>query len=158
MSELFLGTTVALPAMLSLMNQSKFMTLVGLVVLVAAWFVLRAVAPQSAQWLFAPWRGMTIDHGWWVPAIGGGLLVALEMSYLATVWPRRWRRGDDAVGLGCVSMAAIGVGVVIALLAASVLLQWWAVVNFISFMTMVMALLIMPQYYWAKYKDWRKKE
>jgi hypothetical protein len=144
--------------MLSLVNPSKFMPVVGLVVLVAAWFALRAVTPQSGQWLFAPWRGMTVDHGWWVPAIGGGLLVALEASYLATIWPKRWRRGDDAVGLGCVSMAAIVLGVVIALLAASVLLQWWAIVNFISFTTMVMALLIMPQYYWAKYKDRRQKE
>jgi len=140
------------------MDKSKLLSLVGIAVLIAAWFVLRALLPPSAQWLFAPWRGMTSDHGWWVWAVGGGLLVWLEVTYLLTLYgPWRSRKPDAAVGLGCVLMAAIALGIVIAVLLAAVAFKWWAVVNFICFMTMLMALLILPQYYWAKWQDWRKR-
>jgi len=126
-------------------------------VLVAGWFVLHWYKPEWAMLIIKPWVSARENFGWWVPAVGGGLLAALLASYLWTLRPPRYRRGDDAVGLGCVMMAAWGIAGVLLVLGLAVLLGWYWLINFISFLTMIMALLIMPQYYWAKFKDWRKK-
>ena len=109
------------------------------------------------MWLVWPWMQMRVEHGWWVPAVGGTLWGALLVSFLVTMyWPGRKRYGDEAMALGMVGMAAMFVVLVLMVLLVGVLMRWTGMVNVISFMAMMLALLIMPQYWWAKIQDRRK--
>ena len=136
---------------------STIIRMAAALVLVAAWLVLHWYKPEWAMLLFKPWISARENFGWWVPAVGGGLLAALLANYLWTLHGGKYRRGDDAVGLGCVMFAAWGVGALLLVLGLAVVFGWYGVVNLISFLMMILTLLILPQYYWAKFVDWRKK-
>jgi hypothetical protein len=140
------------------MPSKSTMVRIGLLLALAVgWIILRSVRPEWAGLVLKPWVRLSVDYGWWVPAVGGSLLVALMTSLL---WPfvfKKNRHADDAMGLGCLMITAWGVGAVMLVLVICVTFRVYFVVNVISFVMMAMATLVLPQLAWALITDRSKK-
>lgn len=141
------------------MFDSKIARLALLIAIVGGWFLLRWLKPEWAGSFSGGWKRANTDYGWWLPAVSGGLLLALQSSWLWALYgPRRWRRGDDAVGLGCIWMAAIGLGALLVILLIGVVFRIHMIINLICIPTLILALFFLPQLAWALHGDWRKKK
>ena len=72
------------------MSASRIIRVAIAAVLIGAWLLLRYFQPAWANIIFAPLVNIHTNFGWWGPAVGGGLLAALLISYVFTKKYRLW--------------------------------------------------------------------
>jgi hypothetical protein len=140
-------------------SKSTTMRIGLLLALAVGWIILRSVRPEWAGLALKPWVRLSEDHGWWVPAVGGGLLVTLMTGLLWPLLFKKNRHPEDAMGLGCLMIAAWGVGAVMLALVICVTFRVYFLVNAISFVMMTMAALVLPQLIWALITNrWKRRQ
>jgi hypothetical protein len=140
------------------MNRDKVIQLGVLAGLVGGWLILRAVKPEWAAVVVRPLGYTVKDFGWWVWAVGGGLLLVLIGVLLWGAYgPRKVHHPEDGMASGCLTMTGWMAGGVLLMLGVAVIFKWFLVSNAISFVMMVLAVWILPAAGWEWRKEWWKK-